>query len=77
MTFSNLELKYSKKSELKNENNNTINNNIILSQATKKISPVLKDLSEIIPDSPRSASQNNIKEFKEALMAILISSYSK
>jgi hypothetical protein len=37
--------------------------------------PVLKDkdLSGIIPDSPRSASPNNIKEFKEALMAILIS----
>jgi hypothetical protein len=73
MTFPNLELKHSKTSELKNENNNTINNNIILSQATKMMSPVLKDLSEIIPDSPRSASPNNIKEFNEALMAILIS----
>jgi hypothetical protein len=66
-------LKYSKTSELKNGSNNTINNNIILGQSTKSISLVLKDLSDVIPDSPRNESPNNIKEFKEALTAILIS----
>jgi hypothetical protein len=73
MTFPNLQLKYSKTDELKNENNNTINNNIILAHATKTISPVLKDLFEIMPDSPHSQSPNNTRKFKEMLKAILIS----
>jgi hypothetical protein len=82
MTLPNLELKYTKVSEKKNSNTNTntINNNIILnSQNTETItkSPSVKSLDRVntgtlVPNG-RSPTPDNIKQFKETLMGILIS----
>jgi hypothetical protein len=71
MNFLSLELKYNKVSEKQTSNSNTniINNNIILGNVSKNAEiPNLNNNSVSKSDSP-----NNIKQFKEALISILIS----
>jgi hypothetical protein len=76
-TLPNLELKFTKQSELKNEstnsNANTINNNIILNpQAAEKLpQSIIK--SNSISNLSRIDTPDNVKQFKEALILILIS----
>jgi Ser-tRNA(Ala) deacylase AlaX len=72
MSLPSLELKYNKTTDkqISNNNTNTINNNIVLGTSLPA------SLTEIPSDSSsvsRSESPNNIKQFKEALISILIS----
>jgi Ser-tRNA(Ala) deacylase AlaX len=78
MSLPSLELKYNRVSEKQtsNTNTNTINNNIILGGADSSgarggVSQETPDLSST--SVSRSDSPNNIKQFKEALISILIS----
>jgi hypothetical protein len=73
MTLPNLELKYTKVSEKKNSNTNTntINNNIIVNQTPQNNETITKSFSSKSLD--RANTPDNIKQFKEALMGILIS----
>jgi hypothetical protein len=65
MTFPSLELKYNKETK----NVNTINNNIVI----RGIQDVSEAIRELSPPPPIAISPDNIKQFKEALMSILIS----
>jgi Ser-tRNA(Ala) deacylase AlaX len=68
-----LELKYNKTSDkqISNNNTNTLHNNIVLGTGlTANLAEIPEESSTLIQ---RSESPNNIKQFKEALISILIS----
>jgi hypothetical protein len=71
----NLELKFSKKNELKNDNinnnTNTINNNIILNPSIENVGAIVQSSSTA--NLTRNDTPDNVKQFKEALILILIS----
>jgi hypothetical protein len=84
MSLPNLELKYTKVSERKNSNTNTndlhstINNNIIVNQPSSNEAQTGQKTTDIPKSSSsvslsRAATPDNIKQFKEALILILIS----
>jgi hypothetical protein len=68
-----LELKYNKETTSSSINTNTINNNIIIIPTSDNITDCP---TEIPPENPivkKSDTPQNISEFKEALIAVLIS----
>jgi hypothetical protein len=76
MSLPSLELKYNKVSEkqITSSNTNTINNNIVLSSSL----PITNTENSLEPSTTnttvtRAVSPDNIKQFKEALISILIS----
>jgi hypothetical protein len=78
MTFPSLKQKYVKKEDLKATSTNTINNNINISDAAKNgfDNPIIREVADFIPDSPKSlhsSSPTDIREFKDASTGILIS----
>jgi hypothetical protein len=75
MSLPSLELKYNKVSEkqLTSTNTNTINNNIILGSVPEKEPSITSQDLSVKDTVTRVESPNNIKQFKEALISILIS----
>jgi hypothetical protein len=82
MSLPSLELKYNRVSEKQtsNSNTNTISNNIILGTTSEKIEEpsVTRDFTSTtryitLEKVSRADSPNNIKQFKEGLISILIS----
>jgi hypothetical protein len=79
MSLPNLELKYNRVSEKQTSksNSNTINNKIILGTTSEESSTTRNhtssDKDTTLEKVSRADSPNNIKQFKEALISILIS----
>jgi hypothetical protein len=75
-TLPTLELKYNKETTSNSTNTNMINNNIIIKQTSDNIIDQIENTAENLSNNNSVKKSNipqNISEFKEALIAVLIS----